>query len=289
MEETSLNDVDLRLSYSSANLLRNCQRRFYHHKVASTLPDSDFNPDATSLVIGKSFHYILEVSKHEKPEKIGNLLEFCVKNFNLADEDAPLVHAMVLKYLRMHKKTNLECVACEYQIEDGIVNGFVDVIFKEKESDKWWIVDLKTSARMSPTLLPKLPQDRQLNLYSYFYRQIATKFNLNPEAFAGCRYRLTTKSTAKMKASENYETYVLRMADLINSYDIIIPKERMNPEEAMNEHIDLYDLSMKIRKGANTSCNFTYCDSFFNPCPYFSKCHNANFTDLKDSLEIIEE
>ena len=287
--ETSLNDVDTRLSYSSANLLKNCQNRYYHYKVLGTKPDSDFNPDKSSLVIGTSFHYILEESKHQKPEKIGNMLEHCISAFNLAEEDAPLVHAMVLKYLRLHKKTNLECVACEYQIQDPTVIGFIDVIFKEKDSDTWWIVDLKTAARMSPTLLPKLPQDRQLNLYSYFYRQIATDLGLNPEAFAGCRYRLTTKSTAKMKAKENYEEFVLRLAEAVTSYDIIIPKEKMNLEVAMSEYLDLFDLSMRLRKGQKPTCNFTYCDSYFSPCPYFSQCHKANFTDLKDALEIITE
>lgn len=280
--------IDTRLSYSSANLLRNCERRYYYYKVKEAQPDKDFNPDSSALVIGKAFHHVLEMSKHEKPKKIGNLLEECVQQFNLEETQAPLVHAMVLKYLRLHKTTNLECVACEYQIQDDVVNGFIDVIFKEKDSDNWWICDLKTSARLSNTLLPRLAQDRQLNLYAYFKDQVAKEFNLDPDKFMGCRYRVTTKSSAKIRANENYSDFVMRVADLVKSYDIIIPYSKMTPISIYKEHEELWKKSLSLRKGEVPSANYGYCDSYFKPCPYWSKCHGECFTDLNDSLEVIQ-
>ena len=97
---------------------------------------------------------------------------------------------MVLKYLRLHNKSNLEAVVCEHEIIDDQVVGFIDVVFKEKDSDKWWICDLKTSSRLSSTLISRLPQDRQLNLYAYFADQIADTYGLKLDQYQGCRYPL---------------------------------------------------------------------------------------------------
>lgn len=281
---------DTRLSYSSATLLKGCERKYWHYKVNKTPIDSDADKDTTSFIIGKSFHHILEMSEHKKPAKIGALLEECVQKLGLAEDSTGLVHAMVLKYLRLHKKTNLDCVKCEYAINHEDVIGYVDVIFKEKDSDAWWICDLKTAKTFWPTTKARLTQDRQLNLYSYFYKDIAKEFGLNPDAFKGCRYRVTTKSTAKQKKLESYNDYVMRLTDsYIKSYDVIVPKEKMNPEGIFKEHIDLHTKTLAIRSGAETKQNFGYCESYFKPCEYWSQCYGKNFTDCSGELDIIEE
>lgn len=279
--------VDKRLSYSSSNLLEGCEQRYVFYKVDQVKPDPDYDDNSEAFAIGKSFHHILEMSMHKKPEKIGSLLEECIQEHGLEESKAPLVHAMVLKYLRMHKTTNLEAVVCEYSIEDDIVIGFVDVVFKEPNGD-WWISDLKTSARLSSTLISRLPQDRQLNLYSYFAPQIAAKFDLDIKKFKGCRYRLTTKSAARMRSTENYNDFVLRVADLVKTYDIIVPIEKMNPEAVYSEHVDRYMRTILLRdKKVDPKKNFAYCDSYFKPCPYWSKCHGNCFSDMSESLEVI--
>lgn len=288
MSETS-KPIDTRLSYSSANLLRGCERRYFFYKVDGVDKDKDYSDNTEAFAIGKSFHHVLEMSLHKKPEKISALLQECIDNFDLEEDKVPLVHAMVLKYLRLHKTTNLETVACEYQIKDDIVNGFVDVIFKDKDSDDWYISDLKTSSRLSSTLLSRLPLDRQLNLYTYFSDQIAKEFNLDPNKFKGCRYRLTTKSSARMRASENYNDYVLRMADLIKTYDIIVPIDKMDPVAVYEEHKELFNRSMQLRNHMDIpKANYGYCDSYFKPCPYWSRCHGDCFSEMSDKLEVLQ-
>jgi len=284
---TTDNTIDVRLSYSSANLLRGCERRYFFYKVEETEKDKDYDDNTEAFAIGKSFHHILEMSMHKKPEKIANLLEECVQKFDLEEEKAPLVHAMVINYLRLHKTTNLETIHCEYQIQDDIVNGFIDVIFKEKDSENWWICDLKTSTRLASTLISRLPQDRQLNLYSYFYKQIAKEFKLNPDKFMGCKYRVTTKSLAKMRSHESYADYVLRMANLIKTYDIEVPISKMNPVEVYEEHKDLFNRSLQLRNHLDIPrANYSYCDSYFRSCPYWSRCHGKCFSEMSDDLKV---
>lgn len=282
---------DTRLSYSSASLLRGCETRYYHYKVAKTKRDPDSPEDTDAFIIGKSFHHILEMSKHEKPEKIGHLLEECVKKFKLPEEDTGLVHAMVLKYLRLHKKTNLVAVACEWEIKHPIVTGFIDVIFKEKDSDKWWIADLKTSKTFYATIVSRLPKDRQLNLYAAFYREIAKDLKLDPDAFQGCRYRVTTKSEAKQKKLESYNDYVLRITESnVKSYDVIVPIAKMAPKEVLKEHLRLHQISMLMRTGDYVPTqNFGNCETYFKPCEYWSKCHGECFSKLKEDLTVLIE
>lgn len=277
------------LSYSSARLLQGCERKFYHYKVKETPIDSDASKDTTAFIIGKAFHHILEMSNHKKPEKIGELLEECVQNLGLAETDCGLVHAMVLKYLRLRATTNLEAVAVEWKINDPTTIGFVDLIEKDTETGEWFISDLKTAKTFYPTTLSKLPNDRQLNLYASYAPQIAEEFGLDLDKFAGCRYKVTTKSSAKQQAKESYLQYVKRVTDkFIKSYDIIIPKDKLNIVEVVAEHKRLYNRAQSIRDGAEPLQNFGYCESYFKPCEYWSQCHGDNFSNIKDSLEVLE-
>lgn len=291
MEQTSMKlEGNTQLSYSSMTLLKGCEQRYVHYKVLDTPVDSDCEVDQLSFIVGTSFHAILEWSEHQKPEKIGADLEKCVKDFNLPEDQVGLVHAMVLKYLRLHRKSNLECVKCEYQISNKSTIGYVDVIFKEKDSGKWWICDLKTAKTFWSTLPAKLPKDRQLNLYGYYYKHIAKDLGLDHHLFQGCRYRVTTKSSAKQRQYESYVEYVKRITDNnIKSYDVIIPKEKLSLQEVFNEHKSLHRRSLALRKGSEPTRNYGYCDTYFKPCPYFSQCHGDLFSNKSEDLEILKE
>lgn len=281
---------DTRLSYSSASLLRGCEQRYYYYKVAKIDIDEDQSKDTAAFNIGKAFHHILEMSKHEKPEKIGPLLEECVKLFNIEENEVGLVHAMVLKYLRLRAKQNMRCIACEYVIKDPVIVGFIDLIEEDMDTGLWYISDLKTAKTFYATTTARLPQDRQLNLYSYFAAQIAEEFNLDLAKFAGCRYKVTTKSTAKQRKTESYNDYVMRMTDsYIKSYDIIVPLEKMDIQSVIEEHLRLHNRSMDLRSGAEPNKNYGYCESYFKPCEYWSNCHGECFSKMKDGLEVIEE
>lgn len=281
---------DTRLSYSSASLMRGCEQRYYYYKVAKIDIDPDASKDSAAFNVGKAFHYILEESKHVKPAKMGPLLEDCVKYFNLQENEIGLVHAMVLKYLRLRSKQNMRCVGCEYVIKSDLTVGFVDLIEEDLDTGLWWISDMKTAKTFYPTTVSRLPMDRQLNLYTNYMEQIAEAYGLDPKKFGGCRYKVTTKSSAKQRKNESYNEYVMRLVDsYIKSYDIIVPKEKLNPKSVMAEHKRLHKRSLKLREGAKPTQNFGYCESYFKPCEYWSNCHGKCFSDMKVDLEVIEE
>lgn len=280
---------NFQLSYSSATLFRGCQQRFYYYK--KEVPhDPDYDDDITSFNIGKAFHYILEETLHTKPEKISELLDKCIELFNIdPDTEVPLLHAMVLKYLRLHKRVGLECVGCEMELSNNDFIGYVDAVLIDKDGS-WWICDLKTAKTVWQDTHSRLFNDVQLNLYAYFYKEIAANYKLDPKKFKGCRYRVTTKSTAKQRSNEEYLDFVARIRDLVRSYDFIIPIERMNPTKFYHEHLEAHDRAAMILAGRiKPSCNYAYCNSYFKPCPWYSKCHGGTFTENKESIEVVEE
>jgi len=276
---------DTRLSYSSGNLLRNCEQKYHHYKVAKTEKDSDANRDNSHFDIGTSFHYILEHSMHKKPENITKELDYCVQEIGLREEDAGLVHALVLQYLRLRKEDDFEAVACEYKIDAASTVGYIDLIEKRPNGD-WCISDLKTAKTFYENKIAELPRDRQLNLYAAFHPEIAIKYDLDPDKFIGVRYLVTTKSAAKQQKKETYSQYVLRMVDkkLVRSYAIFIPKELLSMKEVVNEHLELYKRSMELRKGEAPTKNFTYCQAYFRPCEWFSRCHGKEYTEQQDTI-----
>lgn len=281
--------VDTRLSHSSARLLEGCERKYWHYKVNNTPKDVDIEDDTAAFKIGTSFHYILEVSMHKKPEKMGELLEYCVQNIGLLEKDVGLVHAMVLSYLRLRKTQTLEAIACEYAIDDPNIIGYIDLIERDTVTGNWTISDLKTAKTFWATLVARLPSDRQLSLYASFYKQVAEAFNLDPDKFVGCRYKLTTKSAAEQQAKESYSEYVMRMVDkkLVKSYDIFIPKEKLHIDQTIQAHLELYQKAEYLRAGNKGRQNFSYCESYFKPCAWYSQCHGSSFTELSGSLEIV--
>lgn len=280
---------ETRLSYSSARLLQGCERRYWHYKVNNTSKDEDAQDDTRAFAVGKAFHYVLEKSKHLKPDKPVNDLEYCVGTMGLSEEDIPLVHAMLLKYLRLRKRQNFEALGIELEIKDDKTIGYIDLVERDNDSGLWWITDLKTAKTFWKTTISRLPSDRQLNLYASFAPMVAEMLGLSMDDFGGCRYRVTTKSTAKQRKGETYNDYVLRMADNnIKSYDVVVPKSVMRPLEVKMEHETLHRRSLEIRQKPESEVpqNFGYCENYFKPCPYWSKCHGGNFTDMEDALEV---
>lgn len=285
--------IDTRLSYSSATLLKNCEQRYFNYKVAKLAKDKDVE-ESNAFAMGKAFHHVLEMSMHKKPENIVNKLEECVELFGIEEEEIGQLHAMVLQYLRCRKQTELEAIACEYSIVDDNCIGFIDLIEGFREGDSWgdwYITDLKTARTFWATLTARLPQDRQLNLYASFFGQIAKEFGLDPARFKGCRYRVTTKTTAKQKKTESYNDYVMRLVEAKNvkSYDIVVPVEKLNINQISNEFESLYRRSIELRNGDVPTRNYSYCETYFKPCDYWSQCHGTCFSEMKDDLEVLKE
>ena len=141
-------ETDTRLSHSSAQLLRSCERRYWHYKVNQTEVDPDYNKDLQSFAVGKVFHQVLEDHNHEKPDAIVNKITEACQQHNCDEDSIAMIHSMLLRYYEDHKKSKLEVVKCEYQIDAEETIGSIDVIMKNPKNGDWWIVDLKTYKSM---------------------------------------------------------------------------------------------------------------------------------------------
>jgi hypothetical protein len=299
------------LSYSSATLLANCEARYYHHKIAHTPYDKDYQ-DSDSLKFGKAFHETLEKIRHDPtttPELLLKALTEKCKEQGV-EEDQGIIHVMVLSYLDLHKVSGLQFIVAEIKPEG--LNGYIDVIM-EDQLGFWWIIDLKTKDRWDDKVAPKLGRDYQLNLYLSYREDIVkevwkkTGRKLDVKKCGGCRYRVTTKSKAFWNsAKETYEKYVQRLSlsvgttgnKTIETYDIRVPIATMNPdyfhsihEAAQSKANNIANKQVEAMKLGETAearmCkNYTYCMNYMKPCPWWSKCYGATFTECKGLYEV---
>lgn len=277
---------NITLSYSSANLIKNCEMKYYWYKVAGVAKDPDSSDNEDAFNVGKAFHWILEENGHTENRLI-DLLNAAVKAYEVEDYTA-MIHAMLLRYLQVHFKSGLKVIFCEFSLENDEFLGFIDAIMLDESNGEWWIVDLKTASRFSSIKAAMMHSDVQLNLYAKFAKEIAEHFDLDLSKFAGVRYRTTEKSRLKRKDTESYTEFVTRMAKNIVSYDIIVRAESLDPEAIYSQHKDLREKALQFFDGSRKPTkNLSYCDAFFRPCQYFSQCHGKTFTELKDSIEMI--
>lgn len=246
---------EITLSHSSANLLRGCEQKYVFYKVKGIDKDPDFDDNQEHFNIGKAVHFILEESLHVwDKEKFFEYVKLAASHFD-CQHAIDLIAAMAFKGFQIQKRENLTTVDCEFKIDTKQTLGYVDLIACDDDKN-WWIIDLKTSKKKSDLTVSKLKNDYQLNLYAAHYKLIAKGLGLDPEKFMGCRYRIITKSTAKRTAKEDMMGYIKRVLDKnwIKGYEVIIPKEDMNPDQILKDHKELGKRAKKLHEGATPKC-----------------------------------
>jgi hypothetical protein len=280
----------LRMSYSSSNTFLGCNRRFYYDKIVKADYDPDYNDDQKALRIGKAFHEVLELCHHEAAQLSKSHFG---KSFEAHGVDNPgeqgMIIAMVQKYLILHKKSGLSVVGIELHVGDENIHGYIDAIMID-EGGHWWIVDLKTAGKLNGSLLSRLSRDPQLNIYSYYRNQVADLLKLDPSKFKGVRYRVTTKSTIKFGKRETLMSFAKRCFERIESYDIGVPREDLNPTAVYRQFMELLGRMRKLEttKESDIGQNFTYCESYFRPCPYWSRCYGKTFSAAAEQYRIFD-
>lgn len=264
-----------RLSYSSLKLVQSCPTRYYHHKVAETPNDSDYE-ESDALGLGKAFHEVLEKTFHRSapPEYVNE----AVIKYNIGHNDHQLLKKMLEKYVAFHNSGNLDVVICELPIETKEYLGFIDAVAVDEDLGGFWIIDLKTAARFDENLLPRLAKDMQMNLYAKFASEMHLAHKkLEGKKFLGCRYRVTTKSKAATEKG---------LEAGVKVYDIEIPAQVLNPQEAWGVFEEVLEQAIKIQKGESPSRNYEACMTYFKPCPFFSQCHGKLFTEAKTLVKV---
>lgn len=287
-----------RLSYSSMNLIQGCQRRWHHYKVLGTEKDPD-NSTSNALEVGSAFHRIQEELNHDisnlgpATEKLGTRASFdaltnqykdiCVSQDKLNEEDWPLVAALALGYLGQIKfrRPSLKCVGVEKELIDDNYIGYVDAIMVDEKTKLFWIIDLKTSGyALSATKKIQLKGNTQLNLYAAYAKQLAEACGISDLTFGGCGYFSAVKPKLKKRVKDTDFTYFERLFDQTCKREFLdlemVPADTLSPHKALNLHKALYELSQDIRSGRRKPIpNYNYCEQYFRPCPYFSKCHGS--------------
>ena len=279
----------LRISHSSANTFKGCQRKYFHQKVAKTRWDPDYQDNAAPLRIGSAFHLVLEMIEFNSELLTNHIFG---RAFEAEDVDSVtermMIRAMIKKYLKLYNKCGLKVIAVEVEISTDDFVGYVDSVMVDRFQN-WWIIDLKTAARLDGSLLSRLARDQQLNLYAFYVPFIAEKLGLDPEMFAGCRFHITTKCQIKLNKKEKEHDFYLRCYEKVESFDIGIPKKDLAPEDT---HDRVMKILTEVRKMPGMDINlvpqsFNNCFDFFKPCPYFSNCHNGKtFTAAADHFNI---
>jgi len=275
------------LSYSSMRLYTSCARKYFYKKVVKYPIDTDSSDDTESFSVGKAFHQCLEDTRHLLDGYTGKEISKVAVEHGLDDSyHLPLLIAMLSRYKEVHKKSGLKAIHCEVIIETQDFYGIVDVILKDALGG-WWIGDMKTSGSYRPDIIATLPRDPQLNLYHAHYKELAASLELDPEKYLGCRYLLTTKSKTSRKDGEELTHYVGRLMKVIKSFDFIIPKEKMGPEDILKVHASVLKVSAsQTLDPASYTPNYGNCMSYFRPCEFWSRCHGNNFSNMLD-LEVI--
>ena len=280
----------LKISYSGSNTLLGCNRKYYYQKIKKVEYDPDFDDNTKALRLGKGFHEILEYCFHgEKP-----LTKLMIqKSFENNDIDLPTDQGMILgmiqRYIPLHKKGGLKCVGIEMKIGNDDYVGYIDAIMSDVHGN-WWIVDLKTAARLSGSLLSRLAMDPQLNVYSHFAGQVADEYNLDLDKFSGVRYRVTTKANIKCNARESLQEFSRRVYDRTESYDIGIPVKDLQPAKVYDHLMRLLAQArgMEEKGESEIAQNFGFCESYFRPCPYWSRCYGHTFSKAADQYKIYD-
>lgn len=281
----------MRMSYSSSQLLQGCARKYYYKKIIKKEIDPDVSEDTTALRVGSCYHDILENSLHGEMDVTREAFDESFKKHELYGDLTlcGMIEAMVIKYIEMHQKTKLSIVACEEQIGDDDIIGYVDAIMKDAKGG-WYICDLKTAAWLSGSLLSRLSLDPQLNLYSYYADIIASTYNLDVKKFKGVLYRVTTKCKIKKLNKESNETYIGRCLDRIEAYSIFIPTKDLIPEKVHADMMRLLGRAQALKEvdEAEVPQNFGYCEQYFKPCEYWSNCYGNTFSGASQGRQLMD-
>lgn len=260
-----------KLSYSSMSTVLKCQQKYWHYKVNSTPKDEDYE-ESDALGLGKAFHQVLEKTLHQDYNQ--SLIMQAMADHEVSEDEEMLLEVMLKKYVEYHKRSGLRVVKCELMLETPIFQGFIDFIATDDRG--WWIGDLKTASRFDEGLLPRLPMDMQLNLYSHFADEIANALELKGK-FLGCRYRQITKSKAGTMSG-------LEKGVIVR--DIEVPVETMNPQFAWNQFLESHQTALELHNGVAPKRNYSACMDFFKPCEYFSKCHGDMFSQSGNKVKV---
>jgi hypothetical protein len=264
------------LSYSSMNEILGCEQKYAYRKILELPSDEDYKQETDAMDLGSVFHKCLELCKHDL---VGfgfpTMLE-CIAEYPETLDikiHGPLLWAMLRRYKLLHEDSGLSVKHVELELSGKEHVGFIDVVLEEEAG--YWVTDIKTAGLLSRFLSSRLCADRQLNMYVGWLE----KNKILDKPILGCRYRVMTKSRLKQKKDETFKEFSTRIFNGINAYEYVIPRDTMNPQDSLETFAKARKRQKQLFKNAEPVKNFNFCESYFRPCQFWSRCHGKNFTD----------
>lgn len=259
------------LSYSSGKTIMSCQQKYHYNKIQKLEKDADYE-EGDNMNLGKAFHKVLEMTLHTAWNE--KLLIAAMEEFGVDRFSRPLLAAMLENYVKLHKASGLKIVRCEFQLVTPEFNGFIDFIAQAKNG--WYLGDNKTAASYKEEIVKRLHLDEQINLYSYFHKEIAEALKLEGP-FLGFRYRQSIKSKGNTPAG---------LARGTPTYDIEIPAKMLNPKAAWSAHMERHQIAVELHNGIAPKRNLNACMDYFRPCEHWSKCYGRLYSEEMPEITI---
>lgn len=262
------------MSYSSACMLKKCERKYWLTKVKKRPPDDDAQIDTEAFQFGKAYHEVLELTHHRRPDDLKSVVLSAGRNHGLIREQIFKVYAMCEKYYTAREQTGLQEVTSELRFQDDDAIGFIDAVLENPSTREWWILDLKTSTRIDSLLESRIHRDLQLNFYASYAHDVALALERPLELFAGVRYSLCVRPFAKVKKTETLREYASRAEVKYQEY--VVAREHLDPliaaqfvHAARVRQAELF----RITDIELTSPNYLACNDYFKPCEFWSVCY----------------
>ena len=227
----------IHISYSEFTKYAECGHRHLIEKYLTLVPTTT----SIHLIFGNSIHAAIEAglkTKCDLEKRISLFKEQFVKEMMDNLKDSPEFRELdsfveqgenilrllsTEKILQKYELVGVEEPLYEKFFKDFYFKGFIDLIVKHRDSDKYLILDWKTSGEAWDVSKKKKEQVfmAQMRFYKYFY---GTKFNI-PFDKIECKYVVLNRLKSK------------KLPDL--GFGDLQPVEIFSTEKEINESLDL--------------------------------------------------
>lgn len=298
--------MEYKLSHSQLEVMKSCQRKYYHKYVLKTQADTDYEPSRKALDYGSLVHYYVssyikgdlikaDINKfvtHYAKQLVFNGEHSCLydeENEEMLGKACASCH-FAADFVEDIRQQGGEFIVSELRYETPFSTAIIDCIIKL--NGVYYVVDFKTATIKNGEIpeLAKITTDPQLNLYAYFFSDIMEKLGIKDARLGGVAWCQIHKSALKYtkKASTIEELFERIINESETPYRVISAKtEHLKSKEFVDNFNQLAIQADALRNSKEEpAANFSACMGFFGsePCAYWSQCHGSLYSEPQGLL-----
>ena len=264
-ELKELNKGNIHISYSELSLYNQCGHKHLLEKYLKIIAPTT----SIHLIFGNSIHSTLEMGLKENydlEKRIAYFKEMFLREMMNSLKDTPeyaqtqqfanqgenILRLMSTeKILEKYDLVGVEEVLYEKLFHNFHFKGFIDLVLKEKNGDKYIIIDWKTSGEAWDVSKKKKDEIfmAQMRFYKYFY---ARKFNV-PFDKIECKYVVLNRLKSKKCPELGYGT--IQSVEIYSTPEDIKNSLELVARTMRNIHIEKYFSKAKLNN-MKGSCFF---------------------------------